>query len=228
MLLDQQICSFLFNLQFTAALPPDFDVLSPFEKEETKSAAAAFYRKFYHDTQRRFCIVGINPGRFGAGITGVPFTDPIRLERACGITNTWLKKQELSSVFIYEMIEAFGGVQAFYHSFYITAISPLGFIKGGKNINYYDNKQLQESVIPFAVDCFRTQLNWGLQHQVAFCLGEGKNYAFFSKLNNEYHWFESIIPLPHPRFIMQYKLKTKQAYINKYLEAFSTLKKVAQ
>jgi hypothetical protein len=219
--LDQQIVPFLFNLHFPAPLPVDFEVLHPFADVETQRVCKQFYQTYYHDNQPRHCIIGINPGRFGAGITGVPFTDPIRLEKRCGIENNWLKKQELSSVFIYDMIDAFGGVREFYSRFYITAISPLGFTFQGKNINYYDNKQLQESVQPFALDCLRQQLSWGLQTNVAFCLGEGKNYRYVQKLNDEYSFFESIVPLAHPRFIMQYKLKQKDAYIEHYLEAFS-------
>ena len=222
MFLDEQIISFLFNLNFTAGLPEQFEVLNPFKNIETQKVCRQFYHKYYHDSNPRFPIVGINPGRFGAGVTGIPFTDPIRLNDACGISNNWPRKQELSSVFMYEMIEAFGGVKSFYSNFYITAISPLGFVKSGKNINYYDNKALQESVSPFALNCMRTQLSWGIKNEVAFCLGEGKNFQYFSKLNAEYNFFKRIIPLPHPRFIMQYKLRSKQVYIDKYLAAFSS------
>ena len=50
---------------------------------------------------QRHLLLGINPGRFGGGVTGIPFTDPIRLQNVCGIENNFEKKQELSSVFIY-------------------------------------------------------------------------------------------------------------------------------
>jgi hypothetical protein len=219
-MLHQKILSFLFSLKFTAQLPEGFDVLNPFNDEETKRVCNEFYSKYYNDNLVRYCIIGINPGRFGAGITGVPFTDPIRLQSKLHIDNKWPKKQELSSVFIYDMIEAYGGVENFYRTFYITAVSPLGFIKDGKNINYYDDKKLQEIVTPFAVECLHKQLSWSLHNSVAFCLGEGKNYNFINKLNNQYHFFEKIIPLSHPRFIMQYKLKQKASYIQQYLHAF--------
>lgn len=39
-------------------------------------------------------ILGINPGRFGAGTTGIAFIDPIRLENECGINNSFPKKVE--------------------------------------------------------------------------------------------------------------------------------------
>lgn len=31
--------------------------------------------------------------------------------------------------------------------------------------------------------------------------------------------FAELIPLEHPRYVMQYKLKPKAEYINKYLQA---------
>src|SRR6185503_216256 len=121
-----------------------------------------FYHKFYQDDVLRWMIMGINPGRFGGGITGIPFTDPIRLQNECGILNPWQKKQELSSLFIYDVINAFGGPEAFYKEFYITAISPLGFTKNKRNLNYYDDRALQESIRDFVVDCLNEQLQFGI------------------------------------------------------------------
>lgn len=218
MRLGDNILDFLFKLHFPSPLPEEFSVLHPFDDEETRRVCKLFYNAHYNDTDPRYCIIGINPGRFGAGITGVPFTDPIRLHQVCGIENNWPKKQELSSVFVYDVIEAIGGLEIFTKNFYVTAVSPLGFVKSGKNINYYDNKQLQQSVVPFAIDCLQSQLSWGMHTETAFCLGEGKNYKFLSKLNSEFSFFKQIIPLAHPRFIMQYKLPHKQAYVDKYVE----------
>lgn len=222
-MLSDKILTFLFNLQFSVTLPPAVEVMNPFLNSETAGIVKVFYNKYYSDNNPRYCIIGINPGRFGGGVTGIPFTDPIRLQKDCGIQNNWQNRQELSSLFVYDMINAFGGPEAFYKKFYFTAVSPLGFTKDGKNLNYYDDKSLAEKIIPFAVECFKKQIAWGLHTTVAFCLGEGKNYTFLCKLNKEYKLFDKIIPLSHPRFIMQYKLKTKDVYINKYLQKFSRL-----
>lgn len=219
-MLSEKILDFLFNLQFPVELPGGVDVMHPFIEEETARVVELFYNKYYNDDHPRYCIIGINPGRFGGGITGIPFTDPVRLRKECGIENKWQQKQELSSVFVYDMINAYGSPEAFYSQFYFTAVSPLGFTKAGKNLNYYDDKVLAERISSFAVDCFQKQLEWGLHTSTAFCLGEGKNFKFVSKLNDEYKLFDKIIPLSHPRFIMQYKLKTKNDYINKYLQEF--------
>ncbi len=220
-MLSDKILDFLFNLTIPVDLPADVEVMNPFTDEETKRVARQFYQKYYNDNIPRYCIIGINPGRFGGGVTGVPFTDPIRLKSECNIENNWPIRQELSSLFVYDVINAFGGVEKFYSKFYITAVSPLGFTKHGRNLNYYDDKKLINSIKPFTVDCFKNQLVWGLHTSVAFCLGEGDNFKYLSKLNTEHPLFNKIVPLPHPRFIMQYKLKIKDQYVNKYLEEFS-------
>ncbi|MES1224843.1 MAG: uracil-DNA glycosylase family protein [Bacteroidota bacterium] len=219
----ENILSFIKKLTFPVELPNGIEVMVPFEEPATMQACKLFYKKFYSDHQQRRMIIGINPGRFGGGVTGIPFTDPIRLQNDCGIENGWVKKQELSSLYVYEMINAFGGVAGFYRQFYITAVSPLGFTKDGKNLNYYDDKTLQDRIKPFVIDCFNKQFAFGIDRTVAFCLGDGKNFKYLSKLNAEQHFFEKIVPLSHPRFIMQYRLKKKQEYIDKYVQELSVV-----
>jgi Domain of unknown function (DUF4918) len=219
----RHILAFYKGLQFPVVLPRDIEVMIPFSDDATWKACQAFYKKYYSDNLQRYMIIGINPGRFGGGVTGIPFTDPIRLQQACGIPNQWPQKQELSSVFVYEMINAFGGPAAFYRQFYISSVSPLGFTQAGKNLNYYDDKKLQESITPFVLDCFSRQFAFGVNRRIAFCLGDGKNFKFLSALNKKHGLFETLIPLPHPRFIMQYKLKSKQAYIAKYIQQLSAV-----
>lgn len=219
-MLSNKITDLLFNINFNIELPQGIEVMNPFTDKATQEIVSSFYNKYYSDNNPRYCIIGINPGRLGGGITGIPFTDPIRLESFCSINNNWPKKQELSSAFIYEMIKAFGGVEKFYNSFYFNAVSLLGFIKDGKNLNYYDDKVLAERIIPFAIEYFKKQIDWGLHTNVAFCLGEGQNYKFLRRLNEQYQLFCKIVPLPHPRFIMQYKLKSMDEFIERYLEQF--------
>ena len=214
------ILDFLFHLKLPFKLPEEIAVMDVHQETSIKETCIAFYKKFYNDTAARHIVLGINPGRFGGGITGIPFTDPIRLEKDCGIINDFAKKQELSSVFIYDMINTYGNPQKFYYHYYISAISPLGFIKDGKNLNYYDDKILKQRIEPFVINCIDKQLSWGIYRNVCFCIGEGENLKYLQQLNNRHQWFGEIKPVSHPRFIMQYKLKQKQAYIKQYLDAF--------
>ncbi len=204
-------------------LPDGFEWLFPHENPETMACLTNFYQKFYASPQPRHFIFGINPGRFGAGVTGVPFTDPLRLASECGIENSFLKKPELSSDFVWRFINGFGGAEIFCKNFYITSISPLGFVKDGKNINYYDDRKLEQAVVPFVLWNLRTQLEMGCHRDVAICLGEGQNFKFFQKINAENGFFKEIIPLPHPRWVMQYRRKRVDEFVGKYVGVLEKL-----
>jgi hypothetical protein len=218
-----RIISFCNDLDFAGSLPEGISVMNPFRNDpEVSSAVSRFYRKYYNDNKPRHLIIGINPGRFGAGSTGIPFTDTIRLEEKCGIIIKGLRTRETSSVFIYQMIDQYGGPDKFYRDFFITAVSPLGFTarsKTGKevNYNYYDSRELTGAVYVFIVESLKKQITFGIENDVCFCLGTGKNYNFLSKLNNEFSLFRRIVPLEHPRFIMQYRAGKKQNYIDLYI-----------
>jgi hypothetical protein len=214
----KSVIRFYRSIEIKATLSPGINVMNPYQDPAVCNLAEQFFRKYYHDVNQRTYIFGINPGRFGAGVTGITFTDPVRLETICGIPNSLEKKQELSSVFIYEMINRYGGPQKFYSRFYMTAVCPLGFTKNKKNLNYYDDRNLEEAIHDFIVDSIREQLTFGADREVAVCLGEGKNYKYFSDLNRQYHFFDKIIPLAHPRFILQYRLRMKEEFIGNYLE----------
>ncbi|MEP7372167.1 MAG: uracil-DNA glycosylase family protein [Chitinophagaceae bacterium] len=201
------------------SLPRGIDILYPQPDQQVMKAVKQFFEKFYHDNNPRRLMLGINPGRFGAGITGVNFTAPRQLRENCGIDHPWGNSSELSAEFIYEMIAAYGGPQKFYADYFIGAVSPLGYMKDGKNINYYDDKKLQQAVTPFILDTIQQQLKMGFATDTCFCIGGEKNYKFLAGLNEQHGFFEKIIPLPHPRFIMQYRRKRKQEYINEWLGA---------
>jgi uracil-DNA glycosylase len=218
MLLSQRILDYQFSLKPPFPLPGGIEWLMPYEGEETKRVMTLFYHQFYHDENSRTFILGINPGRFGAGITGVPFTDPIRLEKL-GIASSFVKRQELSSVFVYEMIESLGGPASFYSRYYITSLSPLGFVLNGKNYNYYDDARLSKLIRSYIIQNIETQLAFGAKAAQVFCLGQGKNFSYLKNLNDEFQWWDRVVPLPHPRWIMQYKLKRKEDFIQLYREA---------
>ena len=99
-LLSDRLIRFYLERPEVPDLPPGIELMNPYRNEEVRRIVTRFYECFYADTNPRIPLVGINPGRFGAGITGITFTDPIRLATVCGISNTFSKRQELSSVFI--------------------------------------------------------------------------------------------------------------------------------
>lgn len=212
-------------LQFYQSLTPDWKLpveialLFPFDNPDTWKCVEQFYRRYFNDDQQRRLILGINPGRFGAGITGVPFTDPKILVEDCGIDNPFPKKNELSAIFVYELIEAYGGKEIFYNDFFISSVCPLGFVKNGININYYDDKQLYAAVEGRIVERLWQQLDIGITRDVGFSLGKGTNFKYLKKLNDQHGFFDKVIPLPHPRWVMQYRRKTKDQIRDEMIEA---------
>lgn len=214
-----QLIRFYKTIQPPKPLPKGVKVLFPQQEKEVIDIVTIFFRKFYNDSRPRRLIFGINPGRFGAGITGINFTAPRQLKEVCGIDHSFKPQSELSAEFIYEVIERYGGTEKFYSDYFITSISPLGYIKDGVNLNYYDDKKLLIAAKPFIVSSIQQQLSFGFKKDRCICVGGAKNFEFFCALNEEYHFFKTIIPLPHPRFILQYRRKQKENYIHQYLSA---------
>jgi len=217
------ILEFYQKLQPAFNLPEGVIIMNPFHNSTSWGMTESFYKKFYNDKRQRIFIFGINPGRFGGGVTGIPFTDPIRLESDCGIKNECKKISELSSIFIYEVVKGYGGVDKFFGDFFITALSPLGFTRSGVNLNYYDDKELLKNSETFIVQCIQQQQRTIHSSANCFCLGEGVNFKIFNKLNDHYHFFKEIFPLPHPRWIMQYRRKKLNEYIELYVEALKRI-----
>jgi hypothetical protein len=212
-----QVLAFFRHLKIKTHLPDGVEVLNPYKNDQAFELCRLFYKKYYDDTSRRTLIIGINPGRLGAGLTGIPFTDPIKLEQYCGIQNTLPKKAELSADFIYSVIESYGGPERFYNNFYFSSVSPLGFTMDGRNLNYYDVRELRDSLRGFIIDSLEKTIAIGINTSVCYCLGEGDNFRFLCQLNDERKFFHRIIPLSHPRFIMQYRRKRVADYVSEYI-----------
>ncbi len=224
--LADQIIRFNRELSYTGTLPPGFGVLNPFlENPETMEVMERFYRKYYADFKPRRFIIGINPGRHGAGTTGVPFTDTKRLEQVCGISMKSEQTHEVSSVFVYDMIAAFGGAEAFYNQFYINSPFPLAIVRQQKdgrwlNANYYDDLNLFDYVKVFMAESMKRHFELGLDCKEVFVLGK-KNARYLDELNKQHRFFDKMTVLDHPRYIQQYQSREKQFYIDKYLSAFA-------
>jgi len=194
------------------------EILNPLNKKEVIHILETFYRKFYSDRKNRIFLIGINPGRFGGGITGIPFTDPVNLQAVLGIPNKFEKKHELSSRFIYEVIAEMGGPEIFFRNFYLTAVSPYGFVRENKNLNYYDDRYLLKIWEPFFVEWLKKQITFGANRGLAFSLGMGKNLEYLKKLNAVHQMFDQIEGLPHPRWVMQYRYKKRDEISKFYIQ----------
>nr|WP_315032695.1 SMUG2 DNA glycosylase family protein [uncultured Chryseobacterium sp.] len=217
------VIEFNENLSYDGELPEGFEVLNPYlDNPETMVVMQKFYHKYYNDSNKRKFIIGINPSRHGAGVTGVPFTDTKRLESVCGIKMESAYTHEVSSVFVYDMIKDYGGADLFYKDVYINSPFPLAIVrktkKGWLNANYYDDKELFKDVKDFMIESLKKHISLNLDTSEVLVLGK-KNAEFISKLNKEAQLFDTMTVLEHPRYIQQYKSKEKQLYIDKYILA---------
>ncbi len=210
-------------------IPHDVHVLDPLRgpnANEVQRIVHAFHRKYFKDELPRKLMLGINPGRLGAGSTGLCFTDTKRCEADLDIPVNGFRTHEPSSDFFYRVVRAMGGADTFYRSVYVQAICPLGFTRNGPkgspiNLNYYDDAALQKAITPFVVSWLKKLIRTGMRPEVVFCIGTGKNLAYLEGLNNEHGFFQRIVPLEHPRFIMQYKARRMNDYVRKYQDALN-------
>ena len=223
----QRIIAFNKSLQYTGKLPEGFAVLNPYlDNPETLQVMTSFYDKYYNDEVPRKFIIGINPSRHGAGVTGVPFTDTKHLENDCGIPMLSARTHEVSSVFVYDMIAQYGGVAAFYKDYYINSPFPLAIVRKNAqgnwlNANYYDDPELFALTREYMIETLKKHIALGLDTNEVYILGK-KNATFLEKLNKEASLFKKMVVLEPPRYIEQYKSKEKQLYIDKFITLLKT------
>ena len=214
-------------------LPNNYHTNNPFNslnKYKVKEMTELFYKKYYNDSHKRYLILGSSPARKGTAVTGIPFEDANHLYKITGvkIDNFYINKS--SSNFLYKVMEQYGGCEKFYKEFFMSFVCPIGIVnvnsKGNEvNSNYYENKKLESTLYDFIVASLKKQISFGVDTSICYCIGSGENYIFLKKLNEKYHFFGKIIPLEHPRFIMQYNRKDEDKYLNKYITALNSCKK---
>ncbi len=105
----------------------------------------------------------------------------------------------------------------------MSFVCPLGLVRRNErgkevNCNYYEKEALRKLLSSFIISCLQNQIGFGLDTSVCYCIGSGENYKFLQKLNQEYKFFDTIIALEHPRYIMQYHSEQKDRYVEKYLK----------
>ena len=154
-----------------------------------------FYEKVYSNIRKNpivFC--GINPGRNGAGITGVSFFDNTSLSKI--ITSVIDDNNpEPSANFIWNVISTYGK-EIFFKNVYLTNICWFGFIKSGKNFNYHE---LPESIQSKFFEGFIEEME-SVQPHIIVPLGKKVyNDLIKMKQNDIFNWNISD-RLNHPRW----------------------------
>lgn len=228
--LAQQILNFYDEIsRINCSVPKDYKLINPLcseQKEDVRKVMHLFYNKFYNDRNKRRIIFGSSPSRKGSGVVGVPFesAEHLREETGIYIDNFYISKS--STNFLFEVMRKYGGCEKFYKDFYMSFVCPFGIVRINEkvrevNANYYENKELKKALYPIIVDSIKKQIEFGIDTSVCYSIGSGDNYRFLLELNREYNFFKRIIPLEHPRYIMQYNKGKMDEYILKYLDALN-------
>jgi hypothetical protein len=150
-----------------------------------------FNEKYYAEGYPETVLCGINPGKNGAGKTGVPFLDFSSLSKLMeGVDRV---DTERSAQFFYNIVEEFGAAK-FYRSFYVTNISWVGFTKDGNNKNYYE---LSDPVKDFIYDAFIYEMNIVAPKTIISLSEEvGKSLRYLFKESD----IDISARLPHPNY----------------------------
>mgnify|MGYP001222854257 CR=1 FL=1 len=105
---------------------------------ENTDLVRRFYRTYYQYKSERIVLCRINPGRKGAGKTGIPFLDFKSVSKL--LPDIMKKDKENSTQFIWSVINEIGR-DIFFKNVYMTNISWFGFTRNGRNYNYHKIRQ---------------------------------------------------------------------------------------
>lgn len=183
-----------------------------------------FYNKHYSNkSNSRIVLCGINPGKRGAGLTGIPFIDFASASHLLpDIPND---KWELSAKFIYSVIESIG-VNEFFDNVYLTNISWFGFVKGNNNLNYYklpshlqtvftasfiDEMKIvnPKVIIPLSEEVEKTILDMHKSGMLEYKLSPRLNHPYWCSINRD----------NRPEISKQIYIKTILNYIKKQIDS---------
>lgn len=171
----------------------------------------AFCEKFYSNKIPKIVICGINPGRLGAGLTGVPFFDFASLSKI--FPSILRKDTENTAQFFFKVIEKIG-VERFFNYFYITNVSSVGYSKGKSNFNF---DKLPDNLRSIVFSNFAEEIEL-IKPVKIIALGDAAFNGVESALGKNSYRLEK---LKHPSWIMQYKRNEISFWVQAYADALS-------
>lgn len=171
----------------------------------------AFCEKFYSNQIPKIVICGINPGRLGAGLTGVPFFDFASLSKI--FPSIQRNDTENTAQFFFKVIEKIG-VERFFKYFYITNVSSVGYSKGKSNFNF---NKLPDNLQSIVFSNFAKEIEL-IKPAKIIALGEAAFNGVESALGKNNYRLEK---LKHPSWIMQYKRDEINFWVQAYADALS-------
>lgn len=196
-------------------LSNNVNILSDFL--DNKQNIIQFHERYIKNSKPKIVLCGINPGRFGAGLTGIPFIDFNSLGKMLPFVESITS--EKSAGFFFSVIQEFGIVE-FYKNFHVTNLSWYGFCKcnKGSNVNYYD---LRTDIQRYLIDIFVREIEY-INPEVIIPLST-QVYHELRALKESGEIKAEIGPrLNHPSWITTYRSRELSHWRNQYI---SVLKK---
>ncbi len=185
---------------------------------DNKNNIIEFHKKYVEPNSPKIVICGINPGRNGAGLTGIPFIDFESLSNMLPDINK--KDREQSANFFFSVIQQFG-IETFYKYFYVTNISWFGFsrIDKSKNVNYYE-KDISTEIAICLIDKFVEEMDL-INPDYIIPLSKTVLYELESLKNQQKIRAEIGTCLNHPSWIVTYRRKDVITWRQKYVDTLS-------
>lgn len=173
-----------------------------------KDGIDMFWQTYYGGALPRVVLCGINPGRHGAGKTGIPFLDFQSLSKL--IPGIDRQDSERTAGFFFQIVRQFG-VEAFFKTFYVTNVSSVGFIRDGKNLNYHD---LPAPALEVVERNFLQEMEVVRPTHI-ISLGDAVQQTVRKLLPAS---VDCSMRLPHPSWIMTYRGNAQDKWAARYLE----------
>lgn len=198
---------------------PYAEPLQPYIARVDTKYFERFVHEYYAVPGQRTLVLGINPGRKGSGLTGVPFTDGRSLAEDCGIENEFRDARELTSQFLYQVVRSAGEVHSFFSHLCLSGIFPACLVADGRNANYYDliEGEALRGLVAHSLQIHRDLPDIADRLVV---IGQGRHLDLISAANDRHGFFKEITALPHPRYIMQYNRARADDFIRRYVDVF--------
>lgn len=158
----------------------------------------------------RVVLCGINPGKNGAGKTGIPFLDFNSVSQL--LSGIGQDDRERSAQFILSVIKEIGS-ETFFRNVYMTNISWFGFTKEGNNSRYY---KLPSPLSTTFTDSFIAEMDI-VQPKVIVPLSEEVEKTLKQMIRDGRLQYPIVERLPHPYYcsIGKNAIRYKQVYVNK-------------
>lgn len=172
----------------------------------------AFWDRYYAQAVPRSVICGLNPGRFGAGKTGIPFLDFQSLSQLMpGVDR---QDSEKSAAFFYKVIQAYGS-DAFFRHFYVTNVASVGFLCDGRNLNYPDLPKAALAIVE-ANFCEEMKI---VKPTCLISLGTAVQHTARKLLSLD---VDCTLRLPHPAWVATYRSREMEKWVDEYVKALKS------